>query len=196
LNADAVVRWTCFIHSCTSIMAYYIFLKEHECILPTLWLVFTFFCHHHWWASSDCTLLEFHFLVHLALAILQRYFPVVFANFTHRNSLVLVPLSICINGFSINLYTVPCLMNSCHLKRSSRACSWVRLPGLTVVAIALGGFAYCNQPWWTPCHHLDGLLTNCMLLYLRAQLAGSVAISCFWRDGNVNPTGRNNKNDV
>jgi hypothetical protein len=44
LNADAVVGWTCFIHSCTSIMAYYMFLKEHECILPMLWqLVFTLF---------------------------------------------------------------------------------------------------------------------------------------------------------
>jgi hypothetical protein len=49
---------------------------------------------------------------------------------------------------------------------SSCACSWVRLTGLTVVAIGLGGFAYCNQPWWTPNHHLDGLLTNCMPLHL------------------------------
>jgi hypothetical protein len=38
----AVVGWTCFIHSCTLVMAYYIFLKEHECILPTLRLVCTF----------------------------------------------------------------------------------------------------------------------------------------------------------
>jgi hypothetical protein len=43
LDADAVVGWTCFIHSCTFVMVYYIFLKEHECILPTLRLVFTLF---------------------------------------------------------------------------------------------------------------------------------------------------------
>jgi hypothetical protein len=66
---------------------------------------------------------------------------------------------------------------------SSHACSWITMPGLPVVAIALGGFAYCNQPWWTPCHHLDRLLTNCMPLHLLTQLLGSVAISCFWHYG-------------
>jgi hypothetical protein len=86
-------------------MAYYIFLKEHECILPTLWLVFTLFAIiidelpqivHSWNFVA--------FLVHLALAILRRYVPVVLANVTCRDSLslflyqfvLLVSPSICI----------------------------------------------------------------------------------------------------
>jgi hypothetical protein len=63
-----------------------------------------------------------------------------------------------------------------------------------VVAIALGGFAYCNQPWWTPCHHLDRLLTNCMPLHLLTQLAlwpfpvSDITVRlgltlCFWHYG-------------
>jgi hypothetical protein len=179
-----VVGWTCFIHSCTWSWLITSSWKNMSASCQCYgW--YSPFCHRRWWASSDCTLLEFHFLVHLALTVLWRHFPDVFANFTHRNSLLLVPLSICIIGFSINLYTVPCLMNGCHLNWSSFFMPAVVLPGLTchhyIWTCCHCSWLVCilwftihimpSWPWWTPRRHLDGLLTDCMPLHLRAQLA-------------------------
>jgi hypothetical protein len=186
LNADTGCCWMNLLHPFLHFGDGLLHLPEWRWVhLANVTVGLHLFCHCRWWASSDCTLLEFHFLVHLALAVLRRYFPVVFPNFTHRNSLPLVPLSICIIGFFINLCTVPCLMNGCHLYWSSFFMPAVVPPGLTchhyIWTCCHCSWLVCilwfmihiapSRPWWPPRRLLDGLLTDCMLLHLRAQLA-------------------------
>jgi hypothetical protein len=176
LNMDAFVGWTCFIHSRTSVMVSYIFLKEHECILPMLWLVFTLFTIvvdglpqivHSWkfiflftWLSQYCRDI---FRLCLPTLLIETHFHWFLYQF-----LSLASPSICILSHVWWMVAT-----------SSRllvpAGIWVGLPGLTVVAIALGEFSYCNQPWWAPCRHLDGL----PFYQLHAtSLAGSVGWLC------------------
>jgi hypothetical protein len=142
LNADTGHCWMNLLHPFLHlVMAYYIFLKEHECILPMLWLVFTFFAIvvdglpqivHSWnfiflfnWLSQFCG------------DIFQLCLPTLLIE-THCRWFLYQFVSLV---FSINLYTVPCLMNGCHLNWSSFFMPAVVPPGLT-----------CHHYIWTCCH--------------------------------------------